>query len=407
MTLYLSYSSARMCWTSPHVHRIRTLYRQRSESRAALSYDTCCLVQAQAEALSRPLTTQEKEQLAQRPAYSRREALNEAARVLGLGTALPSSYHTPLLEEAVTGEPAQLPLLPLAGAHVPAPYPGEETRLANAFGLPLPLHVSVPCKNARRMRNTLTCHVHPICIPITQYVASAVNVFVASPELTLLQAAANLPASRSALVELAVLCSEFFAAYVTDPGASSGLVRRTPISSIKRCQSFLARCGKTKGKPLFKRALGLAVEHAASPPELAMALLAGTPRHLGGYGLGKPLLNHSVETGRATGARAARHRLCDLYWPKHRIAVEYYGRVAHEGQAFVRDAERAAELSAAGVHTLVLSFAQLADFGKLEQFMVDTLARKLKRRDRKTLDAHAALRSQFHAEVLRLLNLGG
>lgn len=233
------------------------------------------------------------------------------------------------------------------------------------------LQVEVAEARCRTNRRGLAYHVRGRGLPRGSYrrLSAADDlifgdvVYIAGPEAVFLQMASVLP-----FLELVALGCELTAGYALQPEVEGGLVRRRPLCSARSIERYLARCSGIAGVKPARRALRLLAEGALSPPEAKVALLAGLPTSLGGYGRGIPLLNCDCggksRLAELVGDDGRGRRLgayvCDLLWPEHGVALEYQGRQAHEGR-LVRDAVRQVRLGAAGVDVIPITHEQVDD----------------------------------------------
>lgn len=121
----------------------------------------------------------------------------------------------------------------------------------------------------------------------------ACDIWVTSPELTFLHLSVPLDVVGAAYVGMA-LCSR----YRIDELDVSGVVLRdawdSPLTSVKRINSYLSRASGVRGVERARRALAYVRDGALSPPEGGIALAAELPPLLGGYSLGKVSLNQAI-----------------------------------------------------------------------------------------------------------------
>lgn len=171
------------------------------------------------------------------------------------------------------------------------------------------------------------------------------GVLIPSPGMTVL-----LMARELGVLELSLLLSELCGLYCLDRSSVQGFLNAPPLAGLEEIAGFLddveslaQAAGKRSPAGLGKvrRALGLAVERAASPAETTCALLLGTPRLWGGYGLPKPAMNEFVHA-------EGQDYVCDLVWPGAKVVLEYQGS-CHKGDASgARDRQKANRLRAVG-----------------------------------------------------------
>lgn len=241
------------------------------------------------------------------------------------------------LEHART-RAANSPELPAHGAEADGPVP-----------LPYasPAHLLVGSSSARRNASSKICHIWNKEIPPFAFVRMGENVYLSRPEFVFVQLAPHLGAAE--LVLLGYEMCGFFA------------VHRVGIAYARRCLP-LATAGSllrfldgvapgTHGLREARRAARLVVDHAGSIGEAATVALLCTARAKGGYGIPLPTMNAPVPIpAKLRELLGPTPLICDAYWPRARFALEYDGRLDHEGaDAVAHDHARANRLSAAGV----------------------------------------------------------
>lgn len=212
-----------------------------------------------------------------------------------------------------------------------------------------PLHVLVPSSKARWRKEFLRQHVHSGPLPNASFVALGKDIYVASPEMALLQSATMMP--FPALVKTAV---EFCASYAVENGGESsarGFIDCAPLTTTDRIGKFLARAQGEYGTKSLRRALPYMTDGTASPMETALYLLLCMPRSEGGYGLPKPLVNFSIEVDRRRND--TRLCICDFYWPERKVCVEYDSDAYHSsGDEISNDSSRRNTLMDHGITTV-------------------------------------------------------
>lgn len=210
-----------------------------------------------------------------------------------------------------------------------------------------PAHLLVGSSSARRNASSKICRIWNKEIPPFAFVRMSENVYLSRPEFVFVQLAPHLGAAELALLGYE-MCG-FFA------------VRRLGIAYARRCLP-LATAGSllrfldgvapgTHGLREARRAARLVVDHAGSIGEAATVALLCTARANGGYGIPLPTMNAPVPIpAKLRELLGPASLICDAYWPRACFALEYDGRLDHEGaDAVTRDHARANRLSAAGV----------------------------------------------------------
>ena len=404
MLWHVTHIDAVTAWLSPIAHIERTNFEWRTKPGEGLSINMRCLLKSLAEqrasknalecsawGTEKAIPTDNERKIA------RIQVFNEH----GLDWETSSDIY---LEEVVQFGAETLDLRPMpCGYQVDASLLPSQQRFSK-FGFSLPLQVAARSKAERRSSQRVCCHTVGKACAKRGFVSFSDDFAVVSPEAALLQVAARL--TKDDLPALVVLCSQFFAAYVAWDEDPYGTLWRQPISSKQRVEQFLEEASGENGVRLLRQANSLAVEQCASPPELYNAISLSMPLMRGGYGQGEVQCNALLDTSKAFHDGRMHKRLCDAYLPKARLVVEYYGQQAHHEARRNSDAERHAELEAAGVTVLPLTVRTVRDADKYEQFVINTVARKTLRRNMKTFAKYKERRQAFRKRVFEAMHAG-
>ena len=243
----------------------------------------------------------------------------------------------------------------------------EETGVDGPPALPYgsPVEVLVGTDAARRNTPTRTCRVWSRELPRHAFVRLDKGAYLSRPEFVFLQLA-----SRLSLVELVLLGYELCGFYA---------VRRTGIPHARRCLPLATASGLSRflagvapgarGLGKARRAAKLVTDHAGSVGETATVALLCIARARGGYGIPLPKMNCPAPIPAKLRELLGPHSpICDAYWPKAHFALEYDGRIDHEGaDAVARDHVRANRLSSAGVDVEVVTRRELFNPGAFDK----------------------------------------
>lgn len=144
--------------------------------------------------------------------------------------------------------------------------------------------------------------------------------------------------------------------------------RPQPLTSVARIARYLDKCDGMRGVKRARRAVRYLVDGAASPMEASLAARLALPNVLGGYNLPKMEMNRAVVVPDGVGARPGKsYRVCDLLWPRQRVAVEYDSTAYHANAArMARDSARRGELKYAGIDVLTITAPQFFDFAAFD-----------------------------------------
>jgi len=230
--------------------------------------------------------------------------------------------------------------------------------------LTAPINVMAPSAARARRLDGAVCHVFGARVPKGAILDPGTGYCVSSPEFAFLQLASELPFAK--LVEAGC---EMCGSYAPAPDGSSTRYKLRPLTSVAMIEAFLVQTEGCKGVKVARRALRCVMDKAASPRETAVALLLSLPERHGGYGIKKPQLNYRIDIpSRAKKATRGDFYICDLYWPEHRLAVEYDSAEFHELRASVtRDAVKRNALSYLGVQVVTVTNDQVKGFDDFDK----------------------------------------
>ena len=254
-------------------------------------------------------------------------------------------------------------------------------------------------------------HVRKAPLPERSFYRLEDGIYVASPELCLMQLASKL--SEPQVVKLAM---EMCGSYAIDPFASiesdmfdaddedesPGICKRPSLTSAAKLNAYAKRLFAADSRARGAHLLRYVVDGSASPRETALCMLLCMPPRFGGYGLALPELNQRIElTLKERLLVGAQHFDCDLYWrqQRNRVAVEYDSRLHHtEQEKQERDAIRRNMLQYKGVQVITATRVQVnrpSEFDKLAR----QIGRAIGKRFRAPKKEHIAARSGLR-EVL-------
>ena len=234
-------------------------------------------------------------------------------------------------------------------------------RHANTLAhLTKPLQVAVWLRENRRYSALVQSHVlitqsgwYP-CYRITP------GVYCLAPEYVFLQMAKLLDEER-----LRFLGMELCGRYGIDGEA---FLRRQTCSS----ELLLAVAEKERGIHGRKRALAVAplvLDGAASPMEIALALILSSTREEGGFGLPRPKLNQEIPVIGAAGELWDDNSITpDMLWETIKLVIEYDSTLHHSAsKRIARDARRRDVLEELGYRVITVTTEQMGNYLELER----------------------------------------
>lgn len=253
--------------------------------------------------------------------------------------------------------------------------------------------------SARRRPADLACHVWTGSVADGLITGLGDGIYVCGPELVFLQMARTL--GRLGLLELGF---ELCGTYAIGPRGSEFRNDALPLTTPRRLL-WLAELGSgTKGAKAARWAARRVLSGSMSPKESQLAIMLSLPREEGGWGCGRPTMNHRVELTPEARAHCGRAELyADLFFAKARTDVEYHGKKWHSRLADKsRDDARSNALAMMGVSCNVVWSDQLYDEAKIEG-LAELLRKRSGLRRRRTKEstkmrlARAELLESFRA----------
>ena len=269
-------------------------------------------------------------------------------------------------------------------------------------GVLYPLDVIVGETDTRRNSKLARCHFAQAPLPEGCIVDVGGGLSVVSPEYCLFQLARKLPFAR--IVQLGLeLCGGYtLAAHKTgfkDPDdAKRGFVDRPPLTSKERLASVLARTAGSFDQRRLTSALRYIENGSSSPRETILYLLLILPYRYGGYGFPVPVLNPEFKPVRGARKSASKkHFNGDLFWPEHKLDVEYDSIAHHDKEVDrTRDSAKRNSLLAMGITVISVTNDQLCnseEFERLAQQMATHSDRRLWHKNNpKFAESHRQLR---------------
>ena len=238
---------------------------------------------------------------------------------------------------------------PLAGIPNAAGLPAG--KLAEAIGLPTPLHILVEQDEPRPRSRLLRTSLLDERIGADDLCLIAPGIFACSPEVAILQCCTKGSGTREASLpdgfanDLEPLC---------DRGSILEKARRLGLVPDKGTGRDSARIRCTR------RVLGALVDGSASPAEAKLCYAMVAARAQGGQGFPTPVLNGEIAVrGAARSLTAQRTIRPDLLWPERKLIVEYMGSRHAERSRMERDAGRDNALAAMGYGVIHVTRRQL------------------------------------------------
>lgn len=187
--------------------------------------------------------------------------------------------------------------------------------------LPKPVELLVGSSEKRRRSVTVAYHVWRGPLPTNSFFAIDEDIYVTSPELTLLQQASQLHQAK-----LCQVLGRYLGTWTPAQDKPIGQDARAPLTTLEALTGFLAKIGYARGKNNLKLAMAYTCEGAASAPETSLQLALSLPPGLHGLNIPQPIMNYEVELSSETKRLYPRESIrIDLCWRHKRFGLEYQG----------------------------------------------------------------------------------
>lgn len=220
------------------------------------------------------------------------------------------------------------------------------------------------------------------------------GLFVSTPEFTFVQMASVLDEEK-----LLFLGCELCGRY----GMAPELFLREQSCSAQLLRSQASALRRVHG---YRRALGIAtrvLDGAASPMEVALALIMCEPRDCGGYGLEGLRLNASIPVrGRARNLWVDDHITPDIVWEEGKAIIEYDSALHHTAaERIASDALRRDVLIEMGYRVITVTATHMGNFHDLER-IASIVASRLGTSVKTTDEGELNRRVSFQVRMRRL-----
>ena len=180
------------------------------------------------------------------------------------------------------------------------------------------LDIILSRKDRREVRDTVE-HIYSKPLPDRSFYMLDEGIYVASPELCLMQLARKYTTAQTVKLSM-----EMCGSYAIDVFDEEGFGKRMPLTNAQKLKAYAARLYSPNSNGKGVQFLKWTVDNAASPRETALCMLLCMPPRFGGYGIPLPQLNKRIELSlKEQLAVGKRHFDCDLYWQGKRVGMEY------------------------------------------------------------------------------------
>ena len=258
----------------------------------------------------------------------------------------------------------QTTLLPSGDVAMPKEMPyvtnaAVEQIYNHGFNRQSRISITVSKPNVKSKNKNVKFHVNQKAPTRNKYIKLDENVAISSPETCFYELAGIL--TKTQLIYAAyTLCGNF--------AICKGELKERPcVTDVKRIKRYLLTIKDSKRRAKALSALRYVSDGSRSPMESFAAMAFCIPRKLGGYRIELPKMNYRIEAG-SKSMVMRKFFLCDLYWPRARVAVEYDSNDFHfSSEKLQLDAARRSGLALCKVQTLVLTSRQLFSLGFFDE----------------------------------------
>ena len=239
-----------------------------------------------------------------------------------------------------------------------------------------PLEVLVSSRNDLRYTEHLVTRLIAQPLPQGSFFEMERDVYVCSPELTFVLAATMVP-----LPSLIALGCELCGTYSLF-GEGSAAIKHAQITDVATIGSYLKKLGGMHGIKNARQALGCIADGSASPRETDIYMQYCLRPKYGSFGLGGVEFNHTFDLSDYPQAKAmtALEKITpDLYWPQHKVVVEYESTEHHGAYISTRellsinrrklasDSERRRTYEAMGFSVLTITDGEFCSYNDVER----------------------------------------
>ncbi len=240
--------------------------------------------------------------------------------------------------------------------------------VAERFSLSLPLSLfSNPTNRAHTGKYYTTRGQKTPLPPNSFFKIPNLNIYVASPELTFLQAARRLD-----LINLILLGFDLCSQYYIDQSAKFYQNNRPVITTSEQIIHYAKASNNMHGSAKAIRAAKYILNLSNSPIETRLAIMFNLPIRLGGYGILGLEMNGAIKLskqGRAlTGILEIRG---DLVWRTKKLAIEYNSKTVHNNAAtYYNDSNRAMAMKDSGWQYIGVTPDNIKNFSSMENLAI-------------------------------------
>lgn len=267
-----------------------------------------------------------------------------------------------------------------------------------------PLEVLVSSQAELRHNTRIATRLITQTLPEGSFYEIESGLYVCSPELVFLLAAKMVPL-RSLIALGCELCGTYSLF-----SKSSSAIKHSPITNVSTIREYLGQVPGFHGIKEAKQALGCVTDGSASARETDVYMQYCMRSQYGSFGFSGAELNHTFDLDDYQKVRnftGMKKITPDLYWPKHRIAIEYESTENHGAyvsnkqllsinrRKLANDSMRRRTYDAMGIFVLTVTDGEFCSNDDIER-IGRLLAKRMNKHDLKQDLESQFRRSQLH-----------
>ena len=200
------------------------------------------------------------------------------------------------------------------------------------------------------------------------------GVYVASPELCLVQ-----QASEISFVRLCQMLGRYLGTFSPSKGSDFGFVERQALTTEEELSGFIRKLPVKRPAGIVRQAMRWTCPFSASPQEVNLQLALSLPPTCHGFALPCPHMNYEVELEDTAKefCKPDKSIRIDLCWPDFGIGLEYQGEY-HQSQ-IGKDYARNLAANYMGYQLWYLANEQMVDAVQLE-YIARIIARRVRKK---------------------------
>ncbi len=288
---------------------------------------------------------------------------------------------------------------------LPRPYTlfiNETTamELNTGYGFQLPVSVVSLDDRKRHSGVTFKSPVLSTLLPPESFVKidPSKNIFVACPELCLVQAAKHFP-----LHEIVEIACNLCAVYCLDESSKYNQSRRDAVTTVSDLNAYIKKAACLPGTNKARTAMQYATGNSNSPVESKLATMFRLPFFRGGYGFPEFGMNFKVQLSSRDYSRFNIQEIhTDFGWEEQKLVVEYDSNMTHlDAEQHFYDKNRSNIIACTKYNLLTLTSKDISSLTALDHAAKLIRSRLGERQCLPKYDKYAELRWTVYNSLFR------